>query len=125
MVVAVLDERKRLRHAAARDHTEMLRLKGIMRMQADRIEELQGDIAMEQERTNAHREQLQVANNHLTNAVREARDRSCGIIAECETLVQGVLEASVQAEAPSVGAPGEGNAPSSSHGDESVGSIGN
>ena len=82
MVVAVLDERRRLRRAAAQDHTEILKLKGIMRMQADRIEELHGDIAMEQERTNAHREQLQVANDRLTNVVREVRDRSRGIIAE-------------------------------------------
>ena len=49
VVVAVLDERRRLRRAAARDHIEMLRLRGIMRMQADQIGELQGDIAMEQE----------------------------------------------------------------------------
>ena len=94
-------------------------------MQADRIEELQGDITMEQERTNALREQLQVANDRLTNVVREVRNRSGGIINEYEALVQGVVGASVQVEAPGVGAPGEGNAPSSSHGGESVGSIGN
>ena len=100
MVVAVLDERRRLRRAAAQDHTEMLRLRGIMRMQADRIGELQGDIVMEQEQTNALRLQLQVVNDRLTNVVGEV-------------------------EAPGVGAPGEGVTPSPSHGGESVGSVGN
>ncbi|XP_027156398.1 uncharacterized protein LOC113774129 [Coffea eugenioides] len=55
IVNRTLDERRRLRRAAAKDHTEMFRLRGIMRMQADRIGELQGDIAMEQEQTNALR----------------------------------------------------------------------
>ena len=49
VVVAVLGERRRLRRAAARDHTEILRLRGIMRMQVDWIGELREDIAMEQE----------------------------------------------------------------------------
>ena len=47
MGVAVLSEKKRLRSAAVRDHTEGLRLRCILRMQAGRIVELQGDIAME------------------------------------------------------------------------------
>ena len=51
-----------------------------MRIQADRIRELQGDIAIEQERTNAIREQLQIANDCLTRVVREVKDRSGGII---------------------------------------------
>ena len=44
--MAVLDERRRLRRATTRDQIEMVRLRGIMRMQADRIRELQEDIAM-------------------------------------------------------------------------------
>ena len=60
MVVVVLEERSRLRHAAAQDHTEILRLRGVLRMQADRIAELQDDLVMEQERVNALREQLHV-----------------------------------------------------------------
>ena len=85
--MAVLDERRRLRRAATRDHTETLRLRGILRMQADRIGELQGDIAMEQERTNVLREQLQVVNNRLMNVVLKVKDRSSGIINECEALI--------------------------------------
>ena len=123
--MAVLDERRRLRRAVARDHTETLRLRGIMRMQADRIGELQADIAMEQERTNALREQLQVVNNRLMNAVREVRDRSGGIINECEALIQGAIGANAQVEAPSDEIPREGSTPSSSQGGESVGSVGN
>ena len=125
MVVAVLDERKRFRRAAARDHTETLKLKGIIRMQADQIGELQGDGAMEQERTNALREQLQVVNNRLMNVIREVRDRSGGIINECEALIQGVIGANAQVEASSDGTSGEGSTPSSSQGGESVGSVGN
>ena len=125
MVLAVLDERRRLRSAAVRDHTEALRLRGVLRMQADRIGELQGDIAMEQERTNALREQLQVVNTRLTNVVREVRDRSGGIINECEALIQGVIGANAQVVAPSSSTPGEGSTPSSSQGRESVASVGN
>ena len=43
---------------AAQDHIEILRLRGILRMQADRIAELRDDLVMEQERVNALREQL-------------------------------------------------------------------
>ena len=125
VVVAVLDERRRLRRAAARDHTELQRVRGIMRMQADRIRELQRDVAMEQERTNALREQLHVANGRLTRVVREVRDRSGGIINECEALIQGVIGANVPGGVPGDGAPGEGGAPSSSSGEESVGSVEN
>ena len=87
VVVVVLGEWKRLRRAAARDHTKILRLRGITRMQADRIRELREDIAMEQERTNALREQLQGVNHRLTNVIREVRDRCSGIINECEVLI--------------------------------------
>ena len=125
VVVAVLDERRRLRRAAARDHTKMLRLRGIKRMQADRIGELREDIAIEQERTNALRGQFQGVNHRLTNVVREVRDRSGGIINECEALIQGVIGANAQAEAPSDGTSDEGSTPSSSHGGESVASVGN
>ena len=125
VVVAVLAERRRLRCAAAREHTKTIRLKGIMRMQADRIGELQGDVAMEQERMNALREQLLVANDRLTRVVREVRDRSGGIINECEALIQGVIGANAQVEAPSDDTPGEGSTPSSSQGGESVASVGN
>ena len=93
VVETVLNDSRRLRCVAARDHTEMLRLRGIMRMQADRIGELQEDITMEQERTNTLREQLQVVNHRLTNVVREVRDCSGGIINECEVLIQGVIGA--------------------------------
>ena len=58
MVLVLLDERRRLRRANVRDQTKMVRMRGIMRMPVDRIQELQGDILMEQERTNAFREQL-------------------------------------------------------------------
>ena len=78
---------------------------------------------MEQERTNAPREQLQGANQRLTNVVREVRDRSGGIINECEVLIQGMIGANAQVEAPSGGTPGEGSIPSSSRGGESVGSV--
>ena len=92
-------------------------------MQADRIRELQGDIAMEQERTNALREQLQVANGHLTRVVREVRDWSDGIINECEALIQGVIGANAPGGVPGGGDPSERDAPSSSFGEESVGPV--
>ena len=76
---------------------------------------------MEQERTNTLRKQLQVVNNHLTNAVREVRDCSGGIINECEALIQGVIGANAQVEASSDETPGEGRTHSSSQGGESVG----
>ena len=69
---------------------------------------------MEQERTNALREQLQGVNQNLTNIVREVRDCSGGIINECETLIQGVISANAQVVAPSGDAPCEGSTPSSS-----------
>ena len=56
VVVVVLDEQRRLRRATARDQVEMARLRGVMRMQMNRIREIQGDITMEQERTDALRE---------------------------------------------------------------------
>ena len=62
-------------------------MRGIMRIQANRIQELQDDILMEQERTNAFREQLQAVNGRLTRAVREGRDRIGGIIDECVALL--------------------------------------
>ena len=40
MIVAVLDKGGSFRRATTRDQTEMVRLSGIMRMQADRIREL-------------------------------------------------------------------------------------
>ena len=89
-----------------------------MRMQADRIRELQGDVVMEQERTNALREQLHVANSRLTRVVREVRDQSGGIINECEALIQGVIGANVPGGVPGDVAPSEGGAPSSSCGEE-------
>ena len=55
--------------ACARNQTEMVRMRSIMRAQADRIRELQEDISMEQKRTNTVKEQLQVVNNHLTRVV--------------------------------------------------------
>ena len=76
MVLAVLDERRRLRLGRDRDQTEMVRMRGIMRTQTNRIWELQEDIPMEQERTNTLREQLQVVNDRLTRVVCEIRDRS-------------------------------------------------
>ncbi|XP_071939953.1 uncharacterized protein [Coffea arabica] len=98
VVVAVLNKRRRLRHATVRDHTEMVRLRDIMRMQADRIRELQENIATEQERMNTLREQLQVVNDRLTRVVQEVRDRSEGIINECEALIQGVIGVNAQVE---------------------------
>ena len=80
---------------------------------------------MEQERTDALREQLHVATDRLTRVVREVCDRSGGIINECEALIQGVIGANVQVEAPGDGTPEEGSTPSSSQGGESVGSIEN
>ena len=56
--MVILDKRRRLRRANVRDQTVMVRMRGIKRMQADRIQELQGKILMEQEGTNAFREQL-------------------------------------------------------------------
>ncbi|XP_027157579.1 uncharacterized protein LOC113759210 [Coffea eugenioides] len=64
---------------------------------------------MEQERTNALREQLQGVNQHLTNVVREVKDRSGGIINECETLIQGVIGANAQVVAPGGDTPSEGS----------------
>ena len=116
VVVAVLEQRRRLRRATTRDQTEMLRLRGIMRMQADEIRELQGDIATEEERTDALREQLHVANDRLTMMVREVRDWFEGIINECEALIQGVIGANAPVEGQGNGAPREG---------ESVGLVGN
>nr|XP_027120755.1 uncharacterized protein LOC113737780 [Coffea arabica] len=116
VVEAVLAERRRLRCDAARERTETLRLKGIMRMQADRIGELQGDVVMEQERTDALREQLQVVNDRLTRVVREVRDRSGAIIDKCGALIQGVIGANAPGGVPGGGAPGQGGALSSSSG---------
>ena len=65
-----------------------------------------------------------MANTHLTNVVREVRDRSGGIINECEALIQGVIGANAQVVAPSGSTPGEGITPSSSQGEESVASVG-
>ena len=87
MILAVLDERRRFRRANVRNQTEMARMRGIMKMQADRILEIREDISMEQERTNALREQLQVVNDHLARVVREIRDRVGGIIDECGALI--------------------------------------
>ena len=105
----MLDERRRLRRATARDQTAIARLRGIMRLQVDSIRELQEDVAMEQGRTNALREQLQVVNDRLTRVVREVRDRSRGIIDECEALKQGVIGANAQVEAQGDGATREGD----------------
>ena len=76
MVLAVLDERRRLRLGRDRDQTKIVRMRDIMRMQADRIWQLQEDISMEQERMNTLREQLQVINDRLIRVVCEIRDRS-------------------------------------------------
>ena len=67
---------------------------------------------------------MQVVNTRLTNVVREVRDRSGGIINECEALIQGVIGANAQVEAPSSSTHGEGSTPSSSQGGESVASVG-
>ena len=76
-----------------------------MRMQANRVRELQRDISMEQERTNALQEQLQVVNDRLTRVVREVRDRSGGIIDEFEMLIQGVISTNAQVKVPGDGSP--------------------
>ena len=47
VVLAVDDERRRLAGANYRAQTEIQRMRGIMRMQADRIQELREDILME------------------------------------------------------------------------------
>ena len=57
--------------------------------------------------------------------VREVRDRSGGIINECEALIQSVIDAHAQVETRSDDTPGEGSTPSSSQGGESVASVGN
>ena len=49
MIVVVIQKRRRLRHTAVQDHTEILRLRGILRMQGDRIGEVQDNLVMEQE----------------------------------------------------------------------------
>ena len=41
VVLAVLDEKRRLTNASFRDQTEMKRMRGILEMQRDRIQELQ------------------------------------------------------------------------------------
>ena len=68
---------------------------------------------------------MQKVNNRLTNVVRKVRDCSSNIINECEALIQGVIGANVPGSVPGDRAPGEGGAPSSSSGEESVGSVEN
>ena len=74
VVLAVDDKRRRLAGTNCRAQTEIQKIRGIKRMQANRIQELREDILMEQERTNAFKEQLQVVNGPLTRVVREVRD---------------------------------------------------
>ena len=83
------------------------------------------DARKQLERTNAHREQLQVVNDRLTRVIREVRDRSRGIIDQYQALIQGVIGTNAQVEVQGDGAPGEGDASSSNHDRESVSSVGN
>ena len=58
VVLAIDDERQRLANANNRAQTERERLRVVLRMQGDRIQELETSIREEQERTNALREQV-------------------------------------------------------------------
>ena len=70
VVLAVVDERIRLRHANFRDQIEMKRMRSIMEMQSDRIQELQEAVGQEQERMDAMRQQVQVLNERLIRMLR-------------------------------------------------------
>ena len=115
VILAVDDERRRLAGAYCRAQTEIQRMRGIMRMQADRIQEFREDILIEQERANAFREQLQAVNGRLTRVVREVRDRVGGIIDECGVLLHGVIDTIAPVGGQSGGALRVGDAASSTH----------
>ncbi|XP_027114459.1 uncharacterized protein [Coffea arabica] len=123
VVLAIDDERRRLAGANRRARIEIQRMRGIVRMQADRIQELQEDILMEQERTNAYREQLQAVNGRLTRVVREVNDRARSIIDECGALLHEVIDTNVPVGGQGDGARREGDAASSAHENESTGSV--
>ena len=60
-------------------------------MQGERILEMDLELIAEQERTNTLREQLQATNNRLEGMVRQVRDRTEGILPECEVLIEEVV----------------------------------
>ena len=88
VILAILNERRRLTNAGFRDRTEMERIRGILEIQRDRIPELQEAVSQEQERTNAVHQQMQVVNECLTMVLREVGDRTKGILQECRVLLE-------------------------------------
>ena len=65
VVLVVVDQRRRLAGANCRAQIDHQRLTAIKNGHAARIRELEENILMEQERTNAFREQLQEVNARL------------------------------------------------------------
>ena len=87
-----MDERQRLAIANERAHIRMQEMRGVMRMQSDRIRELETNVIDEQKWTSVLHEQLQKTNDRLTRILRQVRDRTEGILAEYEVMIEEVVE---------------------------------
>ena len=70
-------------------------LKATVDAQTVRIHELETNVLEEQNRAEALHEQLQEAKHRLVRVVHEIRDRTEGMMAECVTLVEQVVDGKI------------------------------
>ena len=93
VVLSLYHERRRLTRINRELREEVDRRLAVEEAQTARIRELEAEVRATTER--------------LTRVVRVARDRTGGIVAECEKLIGRVLEASREEVNPAVGPPSD------------------
>ena len=73
-------------------------MRTMLRMQGNRIREVETSSIEEHERTNAFREQTQESNGRLVRVVREVMDRTKSMLTECGVLIEEVIQVNLAEE---------------------------
>ena len=95
MVLALYNECRQLFNANGIAQEDNRGLRATVDAQTARIHELETDVLEERNRAEALRKQLQEANRWLVRVVQEVRDRTEGMLVECVTLVEQVVDGKV------------------------------
>ena len=95
MVLAVIDDWKRLSEEIRVVREDNERLRVTVDVQTARIHELETDVLEGRKKAEALREQFQEAKCRLTRVIHEVRDQTEGMMAECVTLVEQVVDGKI------------------------------
>ena len=105
MVLAVNEDRGLLSEETRMVREDNLGLRATVDVQTVRVHELEIDVLEERKKAETLREQLQEVKRQLARVVHEIRDRTEGMMAECVTLVEQVVDGKILDEGHEAGTP--------------------